>query len=173
MPNVPEHSVRAVRTHLAMHDISALRPARVPGLAATIQQEQANPGEYRALYAAVGHDWHWHDRLVLPDDELTAYFASPSVQLWVVRVRAEVAGYFELKRHDDARVEIVYFGLLPAFFGRGLGGWMLTRAIEQAFAMGADLVTLHTCTLDSPHALPNYLARGFVITREEEYEVES
>jgi hypothetical protein len=31
---------------------------------------------------------------------------------------------------------------------------------------------LNTCTLDAPQALPNYLARGFTITREERYSVE-
>jgi hypothetical protein len=30
-------------------------------------------------------------------------------------------------------------------------------------------VILNTCTLDSPRALPNYLARGFTIVREDRY----
>jgi hypothetical protein len=30
-------------------------------------------------------------------------------------------------------------------------------------------VWLHTCTLDHPAALPNYLKRGFRSTRQEEY----
>ena len=66
-------------------------------------------------------------------------------------------------------MEIVYFGLIGRYFGRGLGGWMLTRAVEEAFALGATRVILNTCTLDAPQALPNYLARGFVIMREERY----
>jgi hypothetical protein len=33
-------------------------------------------------------------------------------------------------------------------------------------------VILNTCTLDAPQALPNYLARGFAITREERYSVD-
>ena len=154
-----------------MRDISALRATRPPSVDTTLEQEQLSPSEYRALYTAVGHDWHWYDRLTVPDEELAAYFASPDVQLWVLRASGDIAGYFELKRHAHARVEIVYFGLRAAYFGQGLGGWMLTRAIEQAFAMDASLVTLHTCTLDSPRALPNYLARGFVIAREEEYDL--
>ena len=165
--------ISAVRTHLEMRDFGALRPTRKPALDVSLAQEHVTPSEYRALYSAVGRDWHWHDRLVVPDDELAAYLALPAVQVWVLRVSGEVAGYFELLRHEDARAEIVYFGLVSAYFGKGLGGWMLTRAIEQAFAMHASHVTLHTCTLDSPRALPNYLARGFAITREEEYEVDS
>jgi hypothetical protein len=38
--------------------------------------------------------------------------------------------------------------------------------------MGATRVWLHTCTLDSPVALPNYEARGFVRYRSETYTVE-
>jgi GNAT superfamily N-acetyltransferase len=67
-------------------------------------------------------------------------------------------------------VEIAYFGLAVRFFGRGLGKHMLTRAAEEAWAMGARRVWLHTCTLDSPAALPNYLARGFDPVRTETYD---
>ncbi len=138
----------------------------------TLARERLSAQEYRALYAAVGDAFLWRDRFALSDGELDDHFASPNVQLWMLRVAREMAGYFELQRHDDGRVEIVYFGLVARFFGRGLGGWLLTRAVEEAFALGATKLTLHTCTLDSPHALPNYLARGFLITREEEYEIE-
>jgi hypothetical protein len=33
-------------------------------------------------------------------------------------------------------------------------------------------VWLHTCTLDHPAALANYLGRGFQVTRSEHYEVD-
>jgi len=39
---------------------------------------------------------------------------------------------------------------------------MLSAAAERAWSLGASRVWLHTCTLDYPIALPNYLARGFV-----------
>jgi GNAT superfamily N-acetyltransferase len=79
------------------------------------------------------------------------------------------AGYFELRQHPDRTVEIMYFGLAPAFIGRGLGGWLLTRAAQEAFALGAPRIVLNTCTLDAPQALPNYLARGFTIVSEDQY----
>ena len=66
-------------------------------------------------------------------------------------------------------MEIAYFGLRPEFFGRGIGKAMLTRAAEEAWALGAKRVWLHTCTLDSTHALPNYLARGFTQFRQESF----
>jgi GNAT superfamily N-acetyltransferase len=79
------------------------------------------------------------------------------------------AGYFELRRTESGDTEIVYFGLIPERTGQGWGKQLLTRAVRQAWADGARRVWLHTCTLDSPHALPNYRARGFVPFREERY----
>jgi hypothetical protein len=46
----------------------------------------------------------------------------------------------------------------------------LTLAAEQAWALGAKRVWLHTCTLDHAAALPNYLGRGFVPFKTEVYE---
>ena len=46
-----------------------------------------------------------------------------------------LAGYYELRRDTDGGVEIAYFGLLSEFIGRGLGGALLTSAIEEAWAL--------------------------------------
>ena len=127
---------------------------------------------YRRLYRDVGERWFWHDRLEWSDDRLARYLSDPSVAVWEIRVAGESAGYFELKRHDDRSVEIVYFGLIPAHLGRGIGGHALARAAREAWAMGATRVWLHTCTLDSERALPNYRARGFRDYRTERLEVE-
>jgi GNAT superfamily N-acetyltransferase len=84
---------------------------------------------------------------------------------------AEPAGYFELRQHEDGSVEIAYFGLLPNFIGRGWGKYLLTRAVDTAWSLDPKRVWLHTCTLDHPAALPNYLKRGFRRVREEVYTV--
>ena len=62
-------------------------------------------------------------------------------------------------------IEIVYFGLLVNFIGKGLGGAMLSRALQHAWALGPERVWVHTCTLDHPAALANYEARGMRIYR--------
>lgn len=162
--------VEVVRTHLEMREPGQLRPARVPAGASLLRRKPISAAEYRDLYALVGESWHWRDRLHMPAEQLDAYLRSPDVHVWVLGVGGETAGYFELQRCPDTRVEIMYFGLAGEFMGRGLGGWMLSRAVEEAFALGASHVTLHTCTLDAPAALPNYLARGFVKVRDERYE---
>ncbi|MDQ6611131.1 MAG: GNAT family N-acetyltransferase, partial [Gemmatimonadota bacterium] len=79
-------------------------------------------------------------------------------------------GFAELERHANGAVEIVYLGLTKPAQGFGLGAWLLEHAVNEAWGLGATRVWLHTCTQDAPQALPNYLARGFVIDREEEYD---
>ena len=158
------------RTHLEMRSPAELTPARPPSIPVELVQRTSMPAaEYLALYALVGERWLWRDRLAWSEAELDAYLASPDVHLWTPVVDGETAGYFELKRNTDRSVELVYFGLVPAFFGKGLGGWLLTCAVREAFALDATRLMLNTCTLDSPHALPNYLARGFRIMSEDQY----
>ncbi len=171
---MPPHSPRrreVTRTYLELRARSALRPAPVPTEAVTLHRRQPmRAAEYLSLYSLVGARWHWRDRLAWTAAELDAYLARAGVEVWTAHVDADTAGYFELRSHADGSVEIMYFGLTAAFIGRGLGGWLLTRAVERAFDAGASHVVLNTCTLDGPHALPNYLARGFAIVREECYE---
>ena len=162
-----------MRTYLTLDDPAALRPRTTPPAAdARIERRSPCPVPlYRRLYREVGEQWYWHDRLDWSDAALAAHLASPDVGVWELMVR-DSAGYFELQKHDDDSVEIVYFGLTPPHIGRGFGGWMLTRAVEEGFAMGANRVWLHTCTLDSPRALPSYQARGFRPYRTQRLEVE-
>ncbi len=165
---VPE--VEVVRTHLELSGLDALRPATCPDPRARVERiEGCPPSFFRYLYAEVGRQYHWTDRLGWSDEQHVARLADPDVSLHVLTVAGAPAGYFELERHEDGSVDVAFFGLLPEFVGRGLGKYLLTCAAEAGFALGADRVRLHTCTLDSPAALPNYLARGFRKVREEMY----
>jgi GNAT superfamily N-acetyltransferase len=163
---------QAVRTYLEMHDASELQGATAPSTEAVIERvEQCPPALWRHLYTEVGREYHWVDRLAWTDQEIATYLADPALELWILRVKEEPAGYFELRRHDDGAVEIAYFGLLPAFTGQGLGKFMLTRAVERAWQRGANRVWLHTSSLDHSSALSNYLARGFSIWKQQTYDV--
>jgi GNAT superfamily N-acetyltransferase len=115
---------------------------------------------YRFLYSTVGGQYHWVERTRWSDARLAAHLANPAVRLWVLWYDGCPAGYFELLRERD-EVEIAYFGLMPEFLGRQLGKHLLTAATKAAWALGPNRVWLHTCTLDAPQALPNYVARGF------------
>lgn len=167
-------TVDVVRTYLEMRAPDALRPAPAPaGMSARVEPlAPPSVAEYRALYGEVGAAYHWRDRLAWDDERLAAWLADPAVSVWVLLVNGHRAGYFEQRRDGEA-VEIVYFGLTPRFIGQGLGKFLLTRAVEEGWAQpGVSRLWLHTCTLDAPAALPNYLARGFVETRRETYVTE-
>jgi ribosomal protein S18 acetylase RimI-like enzyme len=147
--------------------------ADVPPTSDTVLSREMDcpPSLWRYLYTEVGREYHWVDRLDWTDDDIARYLADPSVELWVLREGGEVAGYFELRKEPGGDVEIAYFGLLPAVTGRGLGRYLLTSAVERAWARGASRVWVHTSSLDHSSALPNYLARGFRVWKQEVYEV--
>ena len=159
------------RTYLRMARPGQLRPARAVPNARAERIAPCTPARYRELYAAVGNDWHWHDRDAWSDERLAEHLADPSVSVYLFTVNGEPAGYFELQRHDDGDVELAYFGLYPHQIGKGYGGVMLTAAASEAWRLGATSVWLHTCTLDHPRAIDNYRARGFEEYRTETYEV--
>jgi GNAT superfamily N-acetyltransferase len=111
---------------------------------------------YRELYDRVGRPWLWYERRLLSDAELGALLAEPGHELHVARHDGDLVGYFELA--DD---ELSFFGLTLAYVGRGIGSWLLDRAIERAFTRGTTRLCLNTNTLDHPRALETYRKAAF------------
>jgi GNAT superfamily N-acetyltransferase len=124
----------------------------------------------RFLYVTVGAPWNWYMRLTWSWQKWHDYLAQATVSTWVAYQGATPIGYFELQKQAGGNAEIVYFGLLPEFVGKGVGGALLEDAIHQAWQLANNRIWLHTCTLDHPNALPNYLRRGFEIFKEEDFE---
>lgn len=157
-----------VISHLEMNSAAALRPvSRAPdGVRVSQVPESEAAASARECYALIGAPWHWTDRLQFDESAWRQMLDEERGEVWVARDADGIAGYFQLARHDDV-VELRYFGLVPRCIGRGIGGWLLTRAAERAWSLGPRRVILNTCTLDGPAALPNYLKRGFALVREE------
>jgi GNAT superfamily N-acetyltransferase len=148
--------------YLEMARPEELKPAMGNGRALDIvRAEIPLPELNRFLYVAVGRAWQWVDRLPWSRRQWLTWLDRPELETYLALVRGTPAGYFELDRQPEGNCEIAYIGLLPAFIGQGLGGLLVTRAVERAWAGGARRVWLHTCSLDHPAALANYLARGF------------
>jgi GNAT superfamily N-acetyltransferase len=165
--------IEVVRSYVELQTLGQLRGTAEPPAGFTIGLADPCPVElYRFLYSEVGRRYHWVDRLQWSDEQIQRHLARPGLTIWLMRQDQKIAGYFELERHDDGSIEISYLGLLDPFVGRGLGKYLLTVAAHQALAMDANRVWLHTCTLDHPAALPNYLARGFRQFKTETYSVE-
>jgi GNAT superfamily N-acetyltransferase len=155
-------------TYLEMFNAGDVRPRPCPDprfrvMEATVKQWRFN----RFLYSLVGGDWHWVDKLKWSDDQWRAYAESDSLRTFPAYYDGSPAGYFELRRDEDANVEIAYFGLSAPFIGKGLGGHLLTVALETAWTLSPGRVWVHTCSLDHPSALANYKARGMLVYHEE------
>ena len=144
--------VQVVTTYLELTDPAGIRPAR--GSAEIVKVDPPDGAVNRRFYEQIGAHYVWIDHA----DETDAWWQAHAerVETWVI----PDAGYYELDRRGDD-VEIAYFGLLPAFHGRGWGGALLEHALRRGFELG-DRVWVHTCSLDGPHALKNYEARGLV-----------
>lgn len=163
--------MEATRTYLELSSRADLGGAPLPPGDPRVERVLGCPASfYRYLYAEVGRSCRWTDRLDWDDARILAHLSRPELSLHLLTVSGAPAGFFELARDGQGSVEIAYFGLLPEFHGRGLGRWLLVAAAEAALAE-APRVWLHTCTLDGPAALPNYLARGFRPFRTETYAV--
>jgi len=122
---------------------------------------------YRVLYNAVGKGYHWLSRRKMPDDALAALLGDPRNEVHILHVDNAPAGFAELDRRQGSEIELVQFGLMPAFIGQGLGKWFLQWTINKAWSYAPTRFWLHTCTLDHPNALPNYLKAGFRLFKQE------
>lgn len=174
-PGAAVSRCEVTRTYLEMSSPQQLVPGQPPRVPVSLDRiAPCSVDTWRALYRQIGAPWHWHDRDAWDQHTLAAHLARPEIQIYRVAAAlgsewTDDAGFLELERHSDGSVEIAYIGLDQRVLGRRLGGWLVTEAVQTAFAWGAMRVWLHTCTLDAPAALPNYLARGFSITRAETY----
>ncbi|MET8677904.1 GNAT family N-acetyltransferase [Streptomyces sp. NPDC004647] len=143
-----------------------------------IRSEVVSPEFSRFLYTAVGGDVRWTDRLGWPYARWREFLERPGVETWVAYDHGTPAGYIELDAQKGGVVEISYFGLIPAFRGRRIGGHLLSVGAARAWDLAGrwqglaptERLWVHTCSKDGPYALDNYRRRGFRVfgTRTEE-----
>ena len=164
--------VAVIRTYLEMDSPDRLTGRAIVPPGYVVRRESCEPDLYRELYEGVGMDYYWRDRRSWSDEQLREHLAKPTIAIWVLWQGESPRGFFELARHDDGSVEIAYFGLMPMGIGQGLGRALLTKAVDVAWSLKPTRVWLHTCTLDHPAAMANYLARGFQVTHSERYTVD-
>lgn len=155
-------------TYLEMRSPEQLRPKRVDAGFVVREKTESDWRFNRDLYFNLGAHWHWIDKRPWTDEQWKEYGAAPELRTFAAHYHNELAGYYELRQDSEGGVEIAYFGLLPQFIGRGLGGALLTSAIEEAWRMLPARVWVHTCNRDHPQALANYQARGFIVYKVKE-----
>ncbi len=154
--------------YLEMTDPAQLNAKPCPEGFSVVEAEEKEFRFNRYLYQLIGEPWQWTDMLKLSDAEWREYAERDSLRTWAAYYRGAIAGYFELNKRDNDEIQVAYFGLAPRFIGRGFGGHLLSRALEEAWNWSpCKCVWVHTCTLDHEGALANYLARGMQIYRTE------
>ena len=120
------------------------------------------------FYKNVGKKHRWTDRLIWSDNEWIKYISNSNVKTYILKVKNDLAGYFELIFHLNSKeIEIAYLGLLEEYHNKKLGSYFLSCGIKEAFKEKISRLWLHTCTLDHKNALNNYLARGMRVFKEE------
>ena len=121
-----------------------------------------DPAVNENLYRRIGGAHGWVDRLPWDEHEWRRW--ADGCETHVVELGGEIVGFYELRRDGEA-AEIAIFGVLAEHQSRGLGALALVEATRRAFELGRP-VKVNTNSTDSPHALHNYLARGFRVVEE-------
>ena len=158
------------RNYLEIKSIKNLVESLPPKLECSIKV--IKPDDFQInkfFYKNVGKKHKWKDRLVWTEKDWMQYSSDPKVETYILNVKNDLAGYFELISHFDQReIEIAYFGLLEEYHNQKLGGYLLSTAIKKSFEKkDIKRVWVHTCSLDHENALKNYLARGMRIYKNE------
>jgi GNAT superfamily N-acetyltransferase len=156
--DIPDGHVGAVVTFLEMDR----RPVQPPIPESPLRMERwddVDPDRYRTLFRCVGGRWLWFSRLAMSDKDLLARAGEVHE---VLDLESKSAGMIELDFKSAGLCRILFLGLVPELAGQGHGRWLFAQTMARAWAPGIAQVTVHTCSLDHPAALPSYLRAGFV-----------
>jgi len=158
------------RSYLEIKSLSDLVESDTSNLECSINP--VKPDDFQInkfFYKNVGKKHSWTDRLVWSDKKWIEYSSNLKVETYILKVKVDLAGYFELILHPDLKeIEIAYLGILEEYHKKKLGSYLLSGAIKKSFQdRNIKRVWVHTCTLDHENALKNYLARGMKIYKRE------
>ena len=157
------------RSYLEIRSLGELKEVKEPSENYSV--ELSHPKDFQLnkfFYKTIGKNCQWIDRLIWTDLNWTDYISNDQLFTYILKDKSEIAGYFELlfnKQSEES--EIAYFGILEEYYGKKLGGYLLSEAIKNSFILEAKRVWAHTCSLDHENALKNYLARGMTIFKTE------
>ena len=147
-------------TYMEMRAPPQGAPPVCPLPGATVARERLELSGYLDLYRSVGGPVQWDQRLRMPAAELETLLASIATHIHVLRVDGEAAGLCEFNNVGEAAIELVHFGLIPAFQGKRLGPFLLDRALRAAWSHRPERLWLHTDTHDHPAAQSVYGRAG-------------
>ena len=140
---------------------SALPPPQPKSKMALLRCEKPSVHFYRYLYDRIGAEYYWVDRKKLGPEALEAVIQDPLNRLFILYSDGAPAGMAELDLRKEGTANISYFGLMPEAIGRRMGYFFLYHTCINAWLEPIRRLTINTCTLDHPRALPLYQRLGF------------
>lgn len=165
--DIPRGKVAMIVTHLEMLAPATQRAVPQPE-GVSLRRVTPDLEWYRDIFTRVGAmEWLWFGRLRLPDAALTAIITDPDVHIYTFTRDGRDEALLELDFRQSGECELAYFGLTPALIGSGAGRYLMNEAISRAWAGDITRFHVHTCTLDSPQALPFYTRSGFKVVRQQ------
>jgi len=166
---------KIIRNYLEIKSINQLLETKKPNKNYFIKN--VFPSDFnlnKFFYKQIGNNHQWIDKLAWTDKNWIEYVSNPNLFTYILKDNEELVGFFELIYHKKKlEIEIAYFGILKEYFGKKLGGYMLTEAIKKSFTYNIQRVWVHTCSLDHKYALKNYLSRGMKIYNIETLNIKS
>ena len=157
------------RKYLEITSLDQLKEVKKPS--GNYSVNLLNPKDFQLnkfLYKNIGKNYQWIDRLVWTDTKWIDYISDKKLFTYILKDKKEIVGYFELIFNQNRmESEIAYFGILKEYFGKKLGGYLLSESIKICFNKGSKRLWVHTCSLDHKNALNNYLSRGMKIFKSE------
>lgn len=162
------NSVSTTTYWLQMDEAPVEKDVRqLPGDCMLVEMKEPSRPFYLYLYTSVGKHYQWYNRLLMDPDELEKVLCSPATSIWVLYCKGVPAGFVEYNICEPDETEILYFGLVNEFTGRGLGLAFLQWCIAKAWERPIKRLWLHTCDMDHKAALSLYKRAGFLIYDED------
>lgn len=154
-------------TYLEMTAADQLRPGSETDALQVLRLRDvtAETERIRRLHDDIATPYHWSSLARDWSSEATQeVLSAPGRSDWIAVAAGQDVGWAALVE-AEGDVEIAVFGLRAEAVGRGYGGTFLTAIVQRAWERTGPggRVWLRTSSWDHPHALRNYLARGFTV----------
>ena len=114
------------------------------------------------FYKQVGKKYLWTDWLEKSKEEIDQFVNDKQVLLYTLIKDGLPCGFYMLDYRKKDVCDISFFGLVEEAIGKGLGKYLLKKAILTAWdSRKIKKLTVNTCSLDHKNAIYLYQKYGF------------
>jgi GNAT superfamily N-acetyltransferase len=128
---------------------------------AEVSRQCLDAPTYLRLYQRVGGSLGRDKRLKMTAGDLRAYLSAATTDVYTLTVARRTIGFCEFDRSGAPGFELCNFGVVASLQGRGLGPYLLDRALREVWIHQPQRIWLHTDEQDHPAAIRTYERVGF------------